>query len=80
MNTAIKLFGTPCTVGQIIACSSVTDTAVPAKRRVNADGSPRTDLVNVRVVKLVTDNRRLSADNIRDGARHADYAIVEVVS
>lgn len=81
MAKQVKLFGGKYAVGQIVALRSI-DTygcGSPARRIVNADGSPRAGLTRVRVVALVKDDRRLTLDNIRDGARNVDYALAEVL-
>lgn len=38
-----------------------------ARRTANADGSPRTDVIRFRVVRVEREKRRLSAQNVADG-------------
>lgn len=68
-------------IGSIVLCNKIDalGTARPARRLVKADGSPRADLISVRVVSHTTP-RRLTLDAIRDGALPSHKAICEVVS
>lgn len=69
-------------VGQVVQVKSIDrfGCALPARRTVNADGSPRSGLTSVRVVKRVTDSRRFTLEMIADGAAPCDHVLAEVCS
>lgn len=48
-----------------------------ATRAANADGSPRTDLIRFRVVRVAREQRRLTAQAIADGAGPVARVICE---
>lgn len=70
-------------IGTTILATRITPdgTIIPARRLVRADGTPRSDLIAVRVIRVIRwGNRRLTLDQIRDGVRPLDRSICEVLS
>jgi hypothetical protein len=67
-------------VGQVVAVSAIDARGIcrPARRLVNADGSPRADLTRVRVVTIHAEARRFTPQMLADGAGPVDTYCVEV--
>lgn len=78
----VQVFGTR-RVGDLVALKRVEPiygVGTPARRLVNADGTPRRGLVLVEVVRVVrAEEWELDEDAIADGARASDYSLCRVV-
>ena len=70
LKQAGNVFVTEYVVGQELLVQPPKPNAnstVPARRLGNPDGTPRTDLVRVRIVKIAKDTRRFTRQQIEDG-------------